>query len=969
MGKGSRVESWSRRASGSRGTASLKRALANLIIPARYRWAHRGGPPREPRETRCLSVDEASATYHESFSELLFHPAFIERIETYDARLNAFLGARPECSRPPRVTFLLNRLQHAGGVLSVAQLVNDLVLMGVDAKLVIHSPRGYDARIPLLTEPILFRDREDLLEHFPKSDIVVGTFWNTMYAVAELFLRRENFVPAYFAQDFEPDFLPEGDRAMRAWCLRTYTLTPYCFAKTPWLCERVREAGGTIAEVPPAVDLDLFRPRATAPSGERKRVLTMLRPGTPRRGFDTAMAVFERLAAVRDDFEVHSFGSSDQALAGRAMAFPCVNHGLVPNHRLPWLYSQAYCFAEFSDFHGFGRTIAEAFACGVPAVVTQSGGADSFCTDGLNCLTAKPGDVEALAHQLGALLDDSQRRDQLAAGCRESVRHFDRKRSARETLAFFQSISGQPRGPGDGGDQPLKPWHDQLVRNADAVMLACEGLLASRQWRAGAQAVRLGKRLLRRPAGVPDAPLRQVMLRYAAWREQEDPDVAPESAAGYTRQIQRLVEETLHRCEALRASAPWRAGALLTLRLGPSGLEMHIERLTQAHEAWRMEWSIRGRGASDSEDDARIELGRERCHVTHSVQATSRNPYYTMIPLELRRRGWRLDFATNRQRLLERVRQSPGLSEIVHFHQLDPLYHSKTGDAGDTRRRAQELVVFLQALRNAGAKLVLTQHNPLPHDPRLREIDREMSARWPALFDRVIVLGEGARDELTPSAGVDKVRVILHPTYAGYYGPAVPRRAARERLGLDPDRFVFGNLGELKPYKGLESIIDAFERTKPQASGPKPLLLLCGHPSDQEFADSLASRANEDFMVHAEAVPEHEIPVWLGAMDAAVFAFRDIWASGSVVLATSYGVPAIVPRTGCMPDYIAEGDTGFLYRHGDTDDLATAMSRARDASTDTARMRQACEAQNTQRSIERITTDFEILYEELTALR
>ncbi|NIA13244.1 MAG: glycosyltransferase [Nitrospiraceae bacterium] len=972
MGKGSLLEALSRQASASRGAAALKRVLANVLIPLQHRWAHRGGPPRRLRatrrpgeETHYLSADEAGATYHESFSELLFHRGFAERIEAYTARLNAFLEARPERFELPRVTFLLNRLQRSGGVLSVAQLLNDLVLMGVNAKLVVHSPRGYDARIPLLTPPIFFKNREDLLEHFPESDIVVGTFWNTMYAVAELFLRRENFVPAYFVQDFEADFLPEPDRAMRAWCLRTYTLTPYCFAKTPWLCERVHETGGSITEVPPAVDLDLFRPRGAASSGERKRILAMLRPGTPRRGFDTAMAVFERLAAARDDFEVHSFGSSNEELAGHAMHFPCVNHGPVPNHRLPWLYSQAYCFAEFSEFHGFGRTIAESFACGTPAVVTESGGADSFCTDGVNCLTAKPGDVDALARQLGKLLDEPGFRGQLAAQCRESVRHFNRKRSARETLAFFQSIWGQARGPEDGGERSLSPFYDQLLRNADAVMRAYEGLLASWRWRAGSRAVRLAKRLLRRPVGNPDARLRQVMLRYAAWREHGDADVALEGAAAHTRQMQRLMEETLHRGRALRASPPWRAGALLTLRRGRSGIETHIERFAQAHGAWREEWNRLGRGVNGLDGGSRIELDPERSHVTHFVQATSRNPYYTMIPLELQRRGWQLDFTTDRQRLLERVRHSKGLCEIVHFHQLDPLYHSKTADMEETRRRAQELAAFLQALRSAGAKLVLTQHNPLPHDPGLREVDREIAAQWPGLFDRVVVLGERAREELAPLAGVGKIRVIHHPAYAGYYGPAVPRLAARERLGIEPDRFVFGNLGELKPYKGLEFLIDAFKRMPPRAAGPKPLLILCGNPGDPEFADSLLSRAGDDLTIHAEEVPEHEIPVWLGAMDAEVFAFRSIWASSSVVLATSYGVPAIVPDTGCMPDYVSDGDTGFLYRHGDADDLSAAMSRAQDSSAGAARMRGLCEVRNRRRSVERIATDFEALYGEL----
>ena len=51
----------------------------------------------------------------------------------------------------------------------------------------------------------------------------------------------------------------------------------------------------------------------------------------------------------------------------------------------------------------------------------------------------------------------------------------------------------------------------------------------------------------------------------------------------------------------------------------------------------------------------------------------------------------------------------------------------------------------------------------------------------------------------------------------------------------------------------------------------------------------------------------------VSALDYSVFAFTDIWASGSVVLSLSYGIPVIVPNIGCMGDYVKHSYNGFLY--------------------------------------------------------
>jgi glycosyltransferase involved in cell wall biosynthesis len=349
------------------------------------------------------------------------------------------------------VVFILSVLQPYGGVISVVQLANDLLLQGIPVKVVVLNPKGYDEELGLLTRPILFRDTKSLLKHFPQERVIVGTLWITMYHVIRLVMHDPERVPAYFVQDFEPLFHKDDDPAIREAIARTYKWTKCSFAKTPWIIEQVRNVGGTISLVPPALDLDLFYPRDSMRDSDKNIILTMLRPSTPQRGFDVAVQVLGELMSERGDIEIHTFGSSDEDLEAQNISFDYVNHGVVPNKRLPELYSKADVFAEFSHFHGFGRTIAEAMACETACVITDSGGVGAFVVDGENCLVSPPGDVSELKARLIRLLDDDDLRQRLGKAGRKQVTRFDRHESAMETLRFLQccglsdEIEGQIR--------------------------------------------------------------------------------------------------------------------------------------------------------------------------------------------------------------------------------------------------------------------------------------------------------------------------------------------------------------------------------------------------------------------------------------------------------------------------------------------------------------------------------------------
>ena len=90
-----------------------------------------------------------------------------------------------------------------------------------------------------------------------------------------------------------------------------------------------------------------------------------------------------------------------------------------------------------------------------------------------------------------------------------------------------------------------------------------------------------------------------------------------------------------------------------------------------------------------------------------------------------------------------------------------------------------------------------------------------------ARADVVHVLSEGtvAAAASLYEIPADKVLHLPHPAYLGVYPDDVSDADARRTYGLGADDIVFGLVGHLRPYKGLDELLDAFESLTRHAAG------------------------------------------------------------------------------------------------------------------------------------------------------
>lgn len=201
------------------------------------------------------------------------------------------------------------------------------------------------------------------------------------------------------------------------------------------------------------------------------------------------------------------------------------------------------------------------------------------------------------------------------------------------------------------------------------------------------------------------------------------------------------------------------------------------------------------------------------------------------------------------------------------------------------------------------------------------------------LFDHVFVHFERNRAEFRDTFGVpqDRIGVIVHGNeeiFRDLQNPEVSPSVLRERIGIGEHEQTVLFFGTLSRYKGVDVLLDAFARLHP----PRPKLVLAGYPfhdfdvaAHQKLAQTLGL---EDSVVWVpEYIDSGEVASWMGLASVIVFPYRDIYQSGALHVAQTFGVPTVASAVGAMQDVITQDVSGLLVPPENVAALADAISR------------------------------------------
>jgi D-inositol-3-phosphate glycosyltransferase len=233
-----------------------------------------------------------------------------------------------------------------------------------------------------------------------------------------------------------------------------------------------------------------------------------------------------------------------------------------------------------------------------------------------------------------------------------------------------------------------------------------------------------------------------------------------------------------------------------------------------------------------------------------------------------------------------------------------------------------------------GKRVALTAHNVNQakrdsHDTWLNRITLRIQYH---LCDHIFVHTQKMKTELLMDFGVESgsVTVIRHPINNAFPDTRLTPSEAKRRLGLkDTDKTILC-FGKIKPYKGIEYLLPAFQKLA--AEDEQYRLIIAGEvqKGSESYLDSLVQAIPLELkkgqvILKAQFIPDEEMEVYLKAADVLVLPYKDIFQSGVLFLGYSFGLPVIATDVGSFREEIVEGKTGYLCKPGDPLELAKAV--------------------------------------------
>jgi glycosyltransferase involved in cell wall biosynthesis len=223
----------------------------------------------------------------------------------------------------------------------------------------------------------------------------------------------------------------------------------------------------------------------------------------------------------------------------------------------------------------------------------------------------------------------------------------------------------------------------------------------------------------------------------------------------------------------------------------------------------------------------------------------------------------------------------------------------------------------------------LAQVRCLTHERGINELFTQSAKYFGRRLDAVVCISEAVRRNMRErGARFDNLEMI----HNGLDPDALKRRTSpdelRTRYGIDKDTAVIGMIGNIKEWKGQDTLIRAMDLVRKACPDTRCVLVGDTAPGDREYEQSLhalvASFGLDRHIIFTAF--QRNVADFLMMVDVVVHASVLPEPFGRVVLEAMACKKAVIgSRAGAIPEIIEEGKTGLTFMPGDAPALANAI--------------------------------------------
>ncbi|WP_195539299.1 glycosyltransferase family 4 protein [Eubacterium maltosivorans] len=226
-------------------------------------------------------------------------------------------------------------------------------------------------------------------------------------------------------------------------------------------------------------------------------------------------------------------------------------------------------------------------------------------------------------------------------------------------------------------------------------------------------------------------------------------------------------------------------------------------------------------------------------------------------------------------------------------------------------------------------KLIMTIHDILPFNKKI--YDKFFHEKIYSLADHLIVQAENNVNRFKKIFPNNKAKISMIPHgHLMNYANIIDKKTARQYFNIDEKKFVFLFFGQIKKVKGLGILLEAY--SKIFKSYPNTLLVVAGSVWKDSFEQYKKiiekNELQKQLLLNIKYIPDEEVKYYYSSADICVLPYLDVYQSGVIQLAYAYKKPVIASDIGAFKEVVLDGETGYLSKVADDNELSQIMIKS-----------------------------------------
>jgi glycosyltransferase involved in cell wall biosynthesis len=230
-------------------------------------------------------------------------------------------------------------------------------------------------------------------------------------------------------------------------------------------------------------------------------------------------------------------------------------------------------------------------------------------------------------------------------------------------------------------------------------------------------------------------------------------------------------------------------------------------------------------------------------------------------------------------------------------------------------------------LINSNIKILMLVDNAVSHDPKW--FDAPLAKFLFKKADGFLCMSDVVKKDIAKIIAPQEKKYCLipHPSYS-HFGLSIETVKARQILKVDSHKKTILFFGFIRPYKGLDVLLDAFSLMNTDQDDYQLIIAGECYGSFESYQQQIDNHPlKKHIHVHHQYISDELVPAYFSAADVCVLPYKSATQSGIGSIAHHFKVPIIATNVGGLKESVLHMKNGMIVEESKPDQFAEAIEQ------------------------------------------